>query len=69
MRTDSVNLSEDSLNDIKNEITNNFGEKYYKRRVFTKKIKGAQEAHEAIRPSYISKSNLDIEASQQNYMI
>ena len=39
MRTDSVNLSEDSLNDIKNEITNNFGEKYYKRRVFTKKIK------------------------------
>ena len=65
MRTDSVNLSEDSLNDIKNEITNNFGEKYYKRRVFTKKIKGAQEAHEAIRPSYISKSNLDIEASQQ----
>ena len=39
MRTDSVNLSEDSLNDIKNEITNNFGEKYYKRRVFTKKSK------------------------------
>ena len=65
MRTDSVNLSEDSLNDIKNEITNNFGEKYYKRRIFTKKIKGAQEAHEAIRPSYISKNNLNIDASQQ----
>ena len=40
MRTDSVNLSEDSLNDIKNEITNNFGfKKYYKKRVFTKKSK------------------------------
>tara|TARA_B100001093_G_scaffold305440_2_gene291483 strand:+ start:38393 stop:40711 length:2319 start_codon:yes stop_codon:yes gene_type:complete len=65
MRTDSVNLSEDALNDLKNEITNNFGEKYYKKRVFTKKIKGAQEAHEAIRPSYMNKSNLNIDASQQ----
>ena len=36
MRTDSVNLSEDSLNDIKNEITNNFGEKYYKRSIYKK---------------------------------
>tara|TARA_B100001564_G_scaffold356834_1_gene371799 strand:- start:2882 stop:5203 length:2322 start_codon:yes stop_codon:yes gene_type:complete len=65
MRTDSVNLSEDALNDLKNEITNTFGEKYYNKRIFTKKIKGAQEAHEAIRPSYISKINLNIDASQQ----
>jgi len=65
MRTDSVNLSEDALNDLKNEITNTFGEKYYNKRVFTKKIKGAQEAHEAIRPSYINKSDLNIDASQQ----
>ena len=65
MRTDSVNLSEDALNDLKNEITNTFGEKYFNKRVFTKKIKGAQEAHEAIRPSYINKSNLNIDASQQ----
>ena len=41
MRTDSVNLSEDSLNDIKNEITNNFGEKYYKRKYLQKNQTGS----------------------------
>ena len=44
-------------------ITKNYGEKYYKRRQYKNKVKGAQEAHEAIRPTDLSKST--IEATQQ----
>jgi DNA topoisomerase I len=50
MRTDSVNLSETAINAAKAEIIKSFGEKYSKTRQFTTKSKGAQEAHEAIRP-------------------
>lgn len=53
MRTDSVNLSGLAINTAKNEIINMAGEKYVKIRKFTTKSKGAQEAHEAIRPTYI----------------
>jgi len=51
MRTDSVNLSNDALTGCKNYIEKTYGENYYKYRVYTKKGKNAQEAHEAIRPT------------------
>tara|TARA_R110002153_G_scaffold82364_6_gene207901 strand:+ start:279 stop:2579 length:2301 start_codon:yes stop_codon:yes gene_type:complete len=50
MRTDSVTLSEDSLNDIESEIINKFGSEYSNRKKYKGKSKGAQEAHEAVRP-------------------
>lgn len=56
MRTDSVNLSSLALNTIKGVIVNdkNFGEKYYQFRQYHTTSKGAQEAHEAIRPTYVN---------------
>jgi DNA topoisomerase-1 len=54
MRTDSVNLSGLALNMAKEEITRAFGEDYLKTRNYTTKSKGAQEAHEAIRPTYLN---------------
>ena len=58
MRTDSLNLSNEAMNSIQTEITNNFGSKYSKPRVYKSKAKGAQEAHEAIRPTNISVSDI-----------
>ena len=52
MRTDSVNLSQTALDSAKHQIDSQFGAKYHKSRQFTTKSKGAQEAHEAIRPTY-----------------
>jgi DNA topoisomerase I len=52
MRTDSVNLSQTALDSAKHQIDSQFGTKYHKSRQFTTKSKGAQEAHEAIRPTY-----------------
>ena len=54
MRTDSVNLSNLAINTISNEIKENIGERYLKVRHYRTTSKGAQEAHEAIRPTYIS---------------
>jgi len=54
MRTDSVNLSDLALNTARAEIEKLFGEKYSKTRQYNSKSKGAQEAHEAIRPTYMS---------------
>ncbi|QVY64966.1 type I DNA topoisomerase [Polaribacter sp. Q13] len=51
MRTDSLNLSVDARNAAEEEITNYYGKEYSKQRVFKTKSKGAQEAHEAIRPT------------------
>ncbi len=65
MRTDSVNLSEDSLVALEKEITQTYGKEYAQRRIYTKKVKGAQEAHEAIRPSYIDKKNIDGDSSHK----
>ncbi|MEE2954326.1 MAG: type I DNA topoisomerase [Bacteroidota bacterium] len=65
MRTDSVNLSEDAINSAKKEIAKLYGKQYFKRRVYTKKAKGAQEAHEAIRPSYIQNKSIEGETSHQ----
>ncbi|MEA2097995.1 MAG: type I DNA topoisomerase [Patescibacteria group bacterium] len=51
MRTDSLNLSKSSLESANKYITTKFGKKYSERRFFKTKSKGAQEAHEAIRPT------------------
>lgn len=53
MRTDSVNLSNAAIASAKDVIKSEFGEKYSKTRKFTTKSKGAQEAHEAIRPTFM----------------
>ncbi len=63
MRTDSLNLSALALKSISDEIKSSMGERYLKTRHYHTKSKGAQEAHEAIRPTYIDKH--DIEGSQQ----
>ena len=54
MRTDSVNLSSLAINTAKSEVVNEFGEKYHKARQYKTTAKGAQEAHEAIRPTYMN---------------
>lgn len=54
MRTDSVNLSDDAIAAAKQEITQSFGAEYSQVRKFATKSKGAQEAHEAIRPTYMN---------------
>ena len=54
MRTDSVNLSTLALNTSKDVITGSYGSRYHKLRKYQTKSKGAQEAHEAIRPTYMS---------------
>ncbi len=54
MRTDSVNLSGLAINTAKDEIISQYGEKYWQVRQYSTKSKGAQEAHEAIRPTFIS---------------
>ncbi|MFV0472231.1 MAG: type I DNA topoisomerase [Paludibacteraceae bacterium] len=59
MRTDSVNLSELAVNTSKQEILSMAGEKYVHPRRFATKSKGAQEAHEAIRPTYMSAHGTD----------
>ncbi len=58
MRTDSVNLSETALNSAKEIIHKEFGEKYVNIRQYKTKSKGAQEAHEAIRPTYFDKETI-----------
>jgi DNA topoisomerase-1 len=63
MRTDSVNLSSLAINTSKAEITELYGEKYSKPRNYITHSKGAQEAHEAIRPTFMNKTS--IEGTQQ----
>ncbi|OIO99565.1 MAG: DNA topoisomerase I [Bacteroidetes bacterium CG2_30_33_31] len=65
MRTDSVHLSDLALNAAKAEITESFGSKYSKSRQFATNTKGAQEAHEAIRPTYFNKQSSAGDASQK----
>ncbi|HNV95204.1 MAG TPA: type I DNA topoisomerase [Bacteroidales bacterium] len=59
MRTDSVHLSNLALGAAKKEIENLFGKEYHKSRQYQTKSKGAQEAHEAIRPTYFSNKEID----------
>ena len=65
MRTDSVNLSEDARKGAKEEILKAYGEKYAKARQFKGKTKGAQEAHEAIRPTGFQKHSISGDRDQQ----
>jgi len=65
MRTDSVNLSDFALDAAKNEITRSYGERYSKTRQYTNKNKGAQEAHEAIRPTEMSAHQIEGERDEQ----
>jgi len=64
MRTDSVNLSNDALNSAEHVISKNYGDNYAKRRKFSSKNKGAQEAHEAIRPTNLEKSDVHMDSDQ-----
>lgn len=63
MRTDSVNLSNLALGTSHDEIVNLYGKEYAKTRKYTTKTKGAQEAHEAIRPTYMSQSSIQVNDS------
>ena len=65
MRTDSVNLSQDALTAAQIEIENLYGKEFAQRRTYNKKVKGAQEAHEAIRPSYMNNKTIDGDSSHQ----
>jgi len=65
MRTDSVNLSKLALSMAKKEISKRYGENYVKIRQFKTKAKAAQEAHEAIRPTYLDNPSIDGDASQK----
>jgi DNA topoisomerase-1 len=64
MRTDSVNLSQEAMVAAQAEITRSYGKEFSKPRNFTNKSKGAQEAHEAIRPTDMSKHTLNIDRDQ-----
>jgi DNA topoisomerase-1 len=64
MRTDSVNLSDEARNGAKAEIESAFGNKYSKPRNYTGKSKGAQEAHEAIRPTDFATHSVAIDRDQ-----
>ena len=65
MRTDSTNLSALALNTAKTFICNNFGEEYSRVRNKWGKVKGAQEAHEAIRPTYIENTSIEGTAQEK----
>ena len=59
MRTDSVSLSDTAMSDIQNTIVRSYGDKYYQARRYKNKNESAQEAHEAIRPTYMSNTSVD----------
>ena len=65
MRTDSVNLSGLAIGTAKTEIIGQYGEKYHQVRQYTTKSKGAQEAHEAIRPTYMSEHEVSGTAQEK----
>ncbi len=65
MRTDSVNLSEDAMNSAKNAINASYGDNYHKSRKYSTKSEGAQEAHEAIRPTDFSVQQVGGDRNEQ----
>ena len=65
MRTDSVNLSSLAINTSRTEIETVYGKEYSKTRQFSTKAKGAQEAHEAIRPTYMNESKVSGSSQEQ----
>lgn len=64
MRTDSVNLSKDAMEAAQAEIIKSYGKEFSKPRAFATKSKGAQEAHEAIRPTDMSRHSVNIDRDQ-----
>jgi DNA topoisomerase-1 len=64
MRTDSVNLSKDAMDAAQAEITTSYGKEFSHPRTFVNKSKGAQEAHEAIRPTDMSRHTVNIDRDQ-----
>jgi len=64
MRTDSVNLSGEAMDKAQEEITNSYGAEYSKPRRYSTKSKGAQEAHEAVRPTNMDKHAVSVEYDQ-----
>ena len=64
MRTDSVNLSQEAMAAAQAEISKSYGKEFSKPRTFNTKSKGAQEAHEAIRPTDMSRHNVNVERDQ-----
>lgn len=67
MRTDSVNLSETAMDDIRNQVNSQFGNRYHQPRKFKNKNESAQEAHEAIRPTYMENLTVDDSDSRRLY--
>jgi DNA topoisomerase-1 len=65
MRTDSMNLSDDAIKSAGGFIESNYGREYFKSRKFATKSKGAQEAHEAIRPTNLANAKVDGERNHQ----
>ncbi len=65
MRTDSVNLSETALQAAEKEITRSYGKEYVNIKQYKSTSKGAQEAHEAIRPTYMENHEAGADASEQ----
>ena len=64
MRTDSVNLSDDAMNSAQEEVKSLYGDSYSLPRKFVNKAKGAQEAHEAIRPTNMSTHSVSVNYDQ-----
>ena len=67
MRTDSINLSDTALDDIRNQVTKAYGDQYHQPRKFKNKNENAQEAHEAIRPTYMSSTSVEDEDLRRLY--
>jgi DNA topoisomerase-1 len=65
MRTDSVNLSSDAIQNAKSTIEQNFGKQYFKQRKYETKSANAQEAHEAIRPTDFSQQDVSSDKNEQ----
>lgn len=65
MRTDSTNLSNEAMSAAEKQITSAYGAEFSKPMAYTKKSKGAQEAHEAIRPTYMQNPTVDGERNHQ----
>jgi len=67
MRTDSVNLSDTAIGEIEKAIKTSFGDKYHQHRKFKNKNESAQEAHEAIRPTYMENTTVDDSDTRKLY--
>ncbi|WP_447768949.1 type I DNA topoisomerase [Sphingobacterium faecium] len=65
MRTDSVNLSDTATEAAEKEIRSAYGDRYHKLRKYKTKTSGAQEAHEAIRPTYFSEHSIEGDAAEK----